>query len=98
VPQTHGHERHRQRQAGHQVARRKPEAEHGRRHERGHQQLGAERGGAERGRELHVMHSRHGLSEPLAMRVPEPPEPGEHQREHRRPAQQAVLAIDEEGH
>ena len=98
VAQAQGNERNRHWQAGQQVARREPEAEHSRRHECGHHELSAERGGAERGRELDVAHLRHRLRQPLAMRAPEPPEAGEGQREHRRPAQQPVVAVEEEGH
>ena len=61
-------------------------------------QLRAERRGAQRGRQLDLAHSGHGLRQPLAMRVPQPPEPDEGQREHGRPAQQPVLAVDEERH
>jgi hypothetical protein len=96
VTQAQGHQRDRQRQTGEQVPRWKPEAEHRRRHERRHQQLSAQRGGAQRGRELDPADPRHSLGEPLAVRAPQPPQPGEGQREHRRPAQQPVLAVDEQ--
>jgi hypothetical protein len=97
VAQAHGHERNREWQTGQQVPWREPEAEHRGRHEPRHQQLGAERGGAECGRQLDRADPRHRLPQPLAMRVPQPPEARKGQREDRRPAEQAVVAIEEQG-
>jgi hypothetical protein len=98
VSQPPGHERHGERQRGHQVARREPEAEHRRRQERGHQQLGAHHRGAEAGRQLDLAHARHGAREPIAPRAPQPPQPGEREREDGRPAQQPVRAVHEQRH
>ena len=78
------------------MARREPEAEHGRRHECGHQQLRSERGGAEGRRHKAPANLGHRLGEPLAVRAPQPPEPSEGQHKHRSPAQQPVLAVDEQ--
>lgn len=96
MAQAPGDQRDRQRQRGEQVPGRKPEAEHGRREEARDQQLGAERGGADRRGQLDVAHPRHGTGEPVAVRAPQQPESGEGEQEHRRPAQQAVFAVDEE--
>ena len=66
--------------------------------ERRHQQLRSERRGAQAGRELDLAHRRHRPRHALATRVPQPPEAREGQREHRRPAQQPVVAIQEQRH
>jgi len=80
------------------VARRKPEAEHGGGEEGGHQQLSRDGERADAGGQLDASKVWHGAGELLAVRAPEPPEPREREAEHRRPAQQAVLAVEEEGH
>ena len=98
MPNPHCHERERQRQAGQQVPRREPEAEHRGRGECGHEQLRAERRGAEAGSHQGSARLGHRLRQPLAVRVPQPPQSREGEHEHRRPAQQPVLAVDEECH
>jgi len=70
VAQAQRHQWERQRQAGQQVPRWEPEAEHRRRHEGGHDQLSAERRGAERPGKLDLAHSGQRLCQPLAVRVP----------------------------
>ena len=93
---AHRHQRDCQWQPGQQVPRREPEAEHGRRHEGSHEQLRAERRGAQAGREQALSQAGQRPPQPLTMRAPQPPESREGQREHRRPAQQPVLAVEEE--
>jgi hypothetical protein len=80
------------------VAGGKPEAEHGGREQRGHHQLGAERRRAEAGGQLDLPEPRDRTRQPVALGAPQPPEAGEGERKQRRPAQQAVLAVDEEGY
>jgi hypothetical protein len=96
VPEAPGDERHGQRQSGQQVPRREPEPEHRRRKKGRHQHLRSERGGAYARRELDLTHSRYRPRDAFAARVPQPPEAGERQREHRRPAQQPVVAVHEQ--
>ena len=73
-----------------------PEAEHRRRHEGGHEQLSAERRGAERPGKLDLAHPGHRLGQPLAVRAPQPPQPREDEREYGGPAQQPIVAIEEQ--
>jgi hypothetical protein len=87
-----------QRQRRQQVPRREPEAEHRGGQEGGHDQLGAQRGGAEARGHLDPPDPGNGAREPVAQRAPQPPEAGEGECEHRRPAQQSVLAVEEERH
>jgi hypothetical protein len=96
VSHPHRNQRERQRQGGQQVPRREPEAEHRGRDEGGHEQLRAERGRAQRRGSERRSDLRHRLHEPLAIRVPQPPESREGQQEHGRPAQQPVLPVDEQ--
>jgi hypothetical protein len=96
MPQAHGHERECQRQPGKHVPRREPEAEHGRGQECRHQQLGTDRGGAEGGRQQGPADLGHRLRQALPMGMPEPPQAREGDQEHRGPAQQPVLAVDEQ--
>ena len=98
VAQAEGHERHGERKRRHQVPRREPEAEHRGGEEGGHEQLGAEGHGAEAGGELGVADAGERAREVLAVGAPEPPHAGEGEREHGGPAEQAVVAVDEEGH
>ena len=80
------------------MPRREPEAEHGRREERGHEQLGAQSRGAQPRGELDLAHVRHRAREAVTVRAPQPPQPRERQEEHRRPAEQAVAAVHEQRH
>ena len=98
VAKAPGHERDRQRQPGQQVPRREPEAEHRGGEEGGHEQLHAQRRRAQRRRHLDPPHLRHGACHPLAVGVPQQPHAGEREHEHRRPAKQAVVAVDEQRH
>ena len=98
MPQAPRDQRNRERQRGHQVPRREPEAEHGRREERGHEQLRAESRRAQARGELHLAHVRHRPRQLLPARSPQPPDARERQQQHRRPAQQAVAAVDEQRH
>jgi hypothetical protein len=98
VPQAPRHQRHREGQRGHQVARREPEAEHRRRHERGHEELRPERRGAQPRGDLDVAHAGHRARQAVAARPPQPPEAGEREQEHRRPAEEAVAAVYEQRH
>jgi hypothetical protein len=78
------------------VARREPEPEHGGSEEGGDDELRAERGGAEAAGQLDLAQGRHRPRQAVAVRAPEQPQPGEREQEHRRPAEQPVLAVDEE--
>ena len=98
VPEAECDERDGERQRGEQVPRREPEAEHGGGEEGRHEQLDAEHQRAEPAGELHLADVGQHTREALPVEAPEPPEPGEGEREHRRPAQQPVIAIDEQGH
>jgi hypothetical protein len=98
VAHTPGHERHRERQRGQQVARREPEAEHRRSEECRDQQLRAERSGAEAGCELDLANPGDRVRQPVAVRAPQQPEAAEREGEDRRPAQEAVVAIHEQRH
>ena len=98
VAEGRGRQRHGQRQGGHQVPRWEPEAEHRGGEEGGHEELGAEGHGAEAGGELGVADARERAREVLAAGAPEPPQAGEGEREDGGPAEQAVVAVDEEGH
>jgi hypothetical protein len=78
------------------VARREPEPEHRRREERRHRELGAQRPGAEERAALALPQAGHGAGEALAPRAVEQPQPSEGEREHRRPAQQPIVAVEHE--
>jgi hypothetical protein len=97
VPQPPRDQGHGQRQRRQDVPRREPEAEHGGREEGRDHELRAERGSAQPRGELDLPDPGHGARQPVAQRAPQPPEPGEGEGEHRRPAQQAVLAVEEQG-
>ena len=97
MAQAHGHQRERQRQSGQQVPRREPEAEHRGGHECGHEHLRAECGGAQRSGQQARANPGHRLRQPLTMGAPQPPQAREGQHEQRRPAQQPVVAIEEQG-
>ena len=84
--------------AGEQVPRREPEAEHGGGEEGRHEQLDAEHERAEAAGELDLADVGQRAREVVAVEAPEPPDAHEGEREERRPAQQAVLAVDEQGH
>ncbi|CAN5237250.1 hypothetical protein BH20ACT20_BH20ACT20_03020 [soil metagenome] len=98
MAQAQRHQGHGQREAGQQVPRREPEAEHRGGEEHGHEHLSPERGGAHRGGTLHRAQVGQRARQQLAPRAVQQPQSGEHQREHRRPAQQPVLAVDQQGH
>ena len=98
MPEAPGHQRDRQRQRRQQVPAREPEAEHRGRAERRDEQLRCQHEGAEPGRQLDVAHARHRARNSFASGAPQPPQPGERQRQHGRPAQQAVAAVDEQRH
>jgi hypothetical protein len=80
------------------VPGREPEAEHRRRQEGGHEELHPERGGTHARGQLDVPDRRHRPRHPLASRAPQEPQPHEGEREHRCPAQEAVVAVEEQGH
>ena len=96
MPQPPGHQWDRQRQRHQQVPCRKPEAEHGRREEARDEELRAERGGAQAGRQLDLANGGQDAREPVAVGPPQQPEPAEGEQDDRRPAQQPVLAVDEQ--
>jgi hypothetical protein len=78
------------------MPRREPEAEHGGGDEGRDQKLHADRGGAEPSGQLDLADRGHGAREPIAAGAPEQPQPREGEQEDRRPAEQAVLAVEEE--
>jgi len=78
------------------MPRREPEAEHRRGEERRDNQLGAQAEGAEERRGLGALVRRHQAGELLAPGADQQPCAQAGEREHRRPAQEAVLAVDEE--
>jgi hypothetical protein len=96
VSQPPGDERHRERQPGQEVPRGEPEAEHRGGEEGGHEQLGPERERADAGGQLDVAHRGHRARDPLAARVPQPPQPREREGEYGGPAQQPEVPVDEE--
>jgi len=76
----------------------KPEPEHRGSEECGHEYLDPQRGGAHRGRALGGAQVWQGAGEQITPRAVQQPHAGEHQGEHRRPAQQPVVAVDQQGH
>jgi len=78
------------------VARGKPVAEHRRREERGDEQLGGDGDGAEGRTALALAQLRQRAGELLAVGAVDQPDAGEGEHEDRRPAQQAVVAVDPE--
>jgi len=82
------------------VARREPEAVHRRREERGDEELRKRRGAAEQQGPagLLVGRRRELVAAFPGKRPVRQPRPGQREREHRRPAQQPVVAVQDQGH
>jgi len=80
------------------VPGRKPEAEHGRCGEGRHEVLRGQGRKAEASGELRGVVPGQGGLEPLTPRAKEKPSAHRGEREHRRPAQQPVVAVDGQGH